>query len=137
MAPPQPLHWRETAINDLTRIGRRVAAASPASADKLLDLIVAKVALLTMHPKLGHAGIKTGTASWWSTLTISSFVAFCRTAYMCCGLNIRQENRRPERAARPHGRWGWPVLSSCVAGRVKKLTYLVLSCCVKPQIKIH
>lgn len=61
MAILQPLHWRETAINDLTRIGRRVAAASPVAADKLLDLIVAKVALLAMHPKLGHAGAKTGT----------------------------------------------------------------------------
>lgn len=61
MATPQLLHWRETAINDLTRIGRRVAASSPVSADRLLDLIVAKVALLAVHPKLGHAGAKTGS----------------------------------------------------------------------------
>lgn len=61
MAALHALHWRETAINDLTRIGRRVAVASPASADKLLDQIVAKVAVLAAHPELGHAGTKPGS----------------------------------------------------------------------------
>lgn len=61
MPVPQSLHWRETAINDLTRIGRRVAAASPASADKLLDQIAAKVEMLAAYPELGHLGTKPGT----------------------------------------------------------------------------
>ena len=34
---------------------------------------------------------------------------------------------------KPHG----AVVCDGVGGRRKKLTYLVLSCCVKPQIKIH
>ncbi|WP_343732069.1 type II toxin-antitoxin system RelE/ParE family toxin [Duganella sp.] len=61
MRVPQLLHWRETAINDLTRIGQRVAVANPASADKRLDQITAKVELLAAYPELGHLGTKPGT----------------------------------------------------------------------------
>ncbi|SEM79891.1 ParE toxin of type II toxin-antitoxin system, parDE [Duganella sp. CF402] len=55
------LHWSETAIRDLTRIGRRVAVASPASADRLVDQIEAKVEVLAAFPEIGHAGTKPGT----------------------------------------------------------------------------
>lgn len=55
------LRWSETAISDLARIARRVAVASPASADRLVDQIEAKVEVLAAYPEIGHIGTKPGT----------------------------------------------------------------------------
>lgn len=53
--------WSRQAIKDMTRIGRHIAADSPAHADKLLDQIAAKVIPLATYPKIGRLGGKPGT----------------------------------------------------------------------------
>lgn len=61
MAQPRPVFWSPAAVNDLIRIGRRVAVDSPANADKLLDQIERKASILAVFPEIGHVGRKAGT----------------------------------------------------------------------------
>ncbi|MCY0916524.1 type II toxin-antitoxin system RelE/ParE family toxin [Massilia antarctica] len=55
------IHWKKQAINDLIKIGLHIARDSPASAEKMIDLIEGKVTPLAAHPNLGRAGRKRGT----------------------------------------------------------------------------
>lgn len=55
------IHWKKQAINDLIKIGQHIAKDSPASAEKMIDLIEAKVTPLTTHPRIGRTGRKRGT----------------------------------------------------------------------------
>jgi addiction module RelE/StbE family toxin len=55
------IHWKKQAINDLIKIGRHIARDSPASAEKMIDLIESKVTPLAEHPQLGRTGRKRGT----------------------------------------------------------------------------
>jgi toxin ParE1/3/4 len=56
-----PVHWKKQAINDLIKIGRHIAKDSPENAERMLDLIEAKVGALATHPRLGRIGRKRGT----------------------------------------------------------------------------
>lgn len=55
------IHWKKQAINDLIKIGRHIAKDSPTNANKMLDLIEAKVMPLAAHPEMGRTGRKRGT----------------------------------------------------------------------------
>lgn len=55
------LHWKKQAINDLIKIGQKIAKDSPANAGKMVDLIEDKVRPLAAHPNIGRAGRKRGT----------------------------------------------------------------------------
>lgn len=55
------IHWKKQAINDLIKIGQRIAQDSPASAQKMVDLIEDSVTPLAEHPRLGRIGRKPGT----------------------------------------------------------------------------
>lgn len=55
------IHWSELAINDLINIGKHIAKDSPASAEKMIDLIEDKVKPLADYPLRGHEGRKSGT----------------------------------------------------------------------------
>ncbi|NHZ83395.1 type II toxin-antitoxin system mRNA interferase toxin, RelE/StbE family [Massilia sp. CCM 8695] len=55
------IHWKKQAINDLIKIAQHIARDSPASAEKMIDLIEGKVMPLAAHPNLGRAGRKRGT----------------------------------------------------------------------------
>jgi toxin ParE1/3/4 len=55
------IHWKKQAVNDLIKIGLYIATDSPANADRMIDLIEAKIALLAMHPQMGRIGRKRGT----------------------------------------------------------------------------
>lgn len=55
------IHWKKQAVSDLIKIGQHIAKDSPASADKLIDLIEGKVAPLATQPRIGRSGRKDGT----------------------------------------------------------------------------
>ncbi|WP_198115559.1 type II toxin-antitoxin system RelE/ParE family toxin [Massilia rhizosphaerae] len=55
------VHWKKQAINDLIKIGQHIAKDSPASAEKMINLIEDKVTPLAAHPNLGRIGRKRGT----------------------------------------------------------------------------
>jgi len=55
------IHWKKQAINDLIKIGQHIAEDSPASAEKMIDLIEGKVTPLAAHPHIGRTGRKRGT----------------------------------------------------------------------------
>ncbi len=55
------IHWKKQAISDLIAIGRHIAKDSPASAEKIIDLIESRVKSLATHPHIGRAGRKRGT----------------------------------------------------------------------------
>lgn len=55
------LHWKKQAINDLIRIGQYISRDSPSNAERMVDLIEAKVASLAIHPRIGRTGRKRGT----------------------------------------------------------------------------
>jgi addiction module RelE/StbE family toxin len=55
------VHWKKQAINDLIRIGKRIAKDSPVNADNMVDLIEDKVRMLADHAELGRIGRKPGT----------------------------------------------------------------------------
>lgn len=52
--------WKRQAILDLIGIGRRIAATSRVSAERLVSLIESRVTPLAEHPKLGKTGRKRG-----------------------------------------------------------------------------
>lgn len=55
------IQWKKQAINDLIKIGQHIAKDSPASAEKMIDLIEGKVTPLAAHPRIGRTGRKRGT----------------------------------------------------------------------------
>jgi addiction module RelE/StbE family toxin len=55
------IQWKKQAINDLIKIGQQIAKDSPASAEKMINLIEGKVIPLAAHPNFGRIGRKRGT----------------------------------------------------------------------------
>jgi len=53
--------WSARAILDMSRIGRHIAADSPAHAAALLDRIEKGVLRLATYPKIGKMGTRPGT----------------------------------------------------------------------------
>lgn len=55
------INWKTQAVNDLTKIGKRIAKHSLASAEKMVDLIEEKVKVLADYADFGRIGRKPGT----------------------------------------------------------------------------
>lgn len=55
------IHWKKQAINDLIKIGKRIALDSPVNSEKLVTLIEDKVKPLAEHPNMYRPGRKRGT----------------------------------------------------------------------------
>lgn len=55
------IHWKKQAINDLIKIGKKIALDSPVNSEKLVALIEDKVKPLAEHPNMYRPGRKRGT----------------------------------------------------------------------------
>lgn len=53
--------WKKQAINDLIRIGQKIALDSPDNAGKMVTLIESKIVPLAAYPNLGRMGRQRGT----------------------------------------------------------------------------
>jgi toxin ParE1/3/4 len=54
----------DQASDDLDKIYAWIAKDRPAAADAVIDRILAAIANLALHPRLGHAGRIRGTYEW-------------------------------------------------------------------------
>lgn len=53
--------WKKQAINDLIKIGKKIALDSPVNAAKMVTLVEDKITPLSAHPNLGRVGRQRGT----------------------------------------------------------------------------
>lgn len=53
--------WKKQAINDLIKIGKKIAIDSPVNAAKIVTLVEDKITPLSAHLNLGRVGRQRGT----------------------------------------------------------------------------